>query len=1051
MTPVKLAAPSDQHARDKAVDPTRSCIVQAPAGSGKTTLLVQRYMNLLCVVERPEEILAITFTRKAAAEMKQRILRALEQDNDLAARVRARDASIGWGIRQNPNRLKVQTIDSFAMELATRIPRQESVAGLKLLDSADHLYQAACQALLEQLSSNQATAPYIAEFLAFLNNDASSASTLLSHMLARRDQWLDFNNAFAIQNAGAPEKIEQLLSQAIFELRQQVLAAAESALAAEHKQIIASIYDEVFATPNSSGIHSALSAVAPLLLTSNKLRKSIDKRAHPAFANKELRDTVKSLLNELSAANITEHLQHISHLPPVEINSDQSHVLETVSLCLSLCAVALQNIFVQEGEIDFTELQIRATSGLRAEVGPTDLALHFDYKIHHLLVDEFQDTSRSQLNFFQLLTEGWQADDNNTIFAVGDPMQSIYRFRDADVAIFAQCREQGLGSLPLESLDLVANFRSAKELVNWNNALFSDLLPEHSAPRLGAVRFAAAEAAVTSTGGDAGVICRSYAHTRSELSAVLTHIKALQQQDSSIGILCRSRSHLEPLLTELSAAGIAWRSTDIDLLADLPIIQDLMNLYRILQNPEHRLSWFSVLRSPLIGLRLAQLQQLESVTDFVAELPSFATEFVALQRLSEGFAWAKQHLFELPLREIIEGLWLRLGGMDAYDEIALNHAMRWFELIEELGSDAYQLPILERSVTRLFANSTADANVEVMTIHKSKGLEFDHVIVPFLHRGTRNDEAPLMLWQASDSNLLIGARNDPVHQWLHYEDKIRTANERKRLLYVACTRARSSLWLSYQTDEPEKASGMAEWIKELAAHVESVESIESANRAKAAVTAPLLSALPEQYQWSAPTVLSPTINNVALSDSPDLIGSRYEVALGHLVHKAMAWLVSPRARNAETLPGRLKNWVNELEVSADQIPQLLTQAQQHLERVRSSEQGQWLLANHTQGQCEWAISGLDAQGHVRNAVIDRYFVADQQRWIIDYKTAVPHYDNNQPAQEQFLQEQFLQEQRERYKPQLDRYKNLIGKLFADEPLPIRTALYFTGLDHLLEI
>jgi ATP-dependent exoDNAse (exonuclease V) beta subunit len=110
-----------------------------------------------------------------------------------------------------------------------------------------------------------------------------------------------------------------------------------------------------------------------------------------------------------------------------------------------------------------------------------------------------------------------------------------------------------------------------------------------------------------------------------------------------------------------------------------------------------------------------------------------------------------------------------------------------------------------------------------------------------------------------------------------------------------------------------------------------------------------------------------------------------------------------------------------------------------------------LLANHTQGQCEWAISGLDAQGHVRNAVIDRYFVADQQRWIIDYKTAVPHYDNNQPAQEQFLQEQFLQEQRERYKPQLDRYKNLIGKLFADEPLPIRTALYFTGLDHLLEI
>ena len=84
---------------------------------GKTTLLVQRYLNLLERVNRPEEILAITFTRKAATEMKQRILSALETDNPVAMRVRQRDATAGWGLRLNPNRLKVQTIDSFAMEL----------------------------------------------------------------------------------------------------------------------------------------------------------------------------------------------------------------------------------------------------------------------------------------------------------------------------------------------------------------------------------------------------------------------------------------------------------------------------------------------------------------------------------------------------------------------------------------------------------------------------------------------------------------------------------------------------------------------------------------------------------------------------------------------------------------------------------------------------------------------------------------------------------------------------------------------------------------------
>ena len=131
-----------------------------------------------------------------------------------------------------------------------------------------------------------------------------------------------------------------------------------------------------------------------------------------------------------------------------------------------------------------------------------------------------------------------------------------------------------------------------------------------------------------------------------------------------------------PLLAALTDSGIKWRSTDIDLLADLPVIQDLMNLYRILKNPEHRLSWFSILRSPLVGLRLAQLQRLESVEDFAEELPAFAAEFYALQRLISAVDWAQKHAYEFPLREVIEGLWLRLGGMNAYDTIALGHAMR---------------------------------------------------------------------------------------------------------------------------------------------------------------------------------------------------------------------------------------------------------------------------------------------------------------------------------------------------------------------------------------
>ena len=1047
MNSTDLSPPVDQSARAKAMDPSRSCIVQAPAGSGKTTLLVQRYLNLLERVSRPEEILAITFTRKAATEMKQRILSALETDSPIAMRIRRRDAEAGWGLRLNPNRLKVQTIDSFAMELATRIPKQSSVTGLTLLESADHLYQQASEALLQQLTNGAATAPVIAEFLAFLNNNAANAITLLNNMLARRDQWLDINNQLALQTAGASEEMQSVLQHALTELRAQVLEAAKESLSARDQHRIESIYAALFPETDPETFDLALSAVAPLLLTSqNSLRKTVDRRTHPAFADKNLRDEVKAWLPELAATSAAEHFRHIKHLPPAQATEAQSQTLTTMSICLALSAIALNNVFVSEGAIDFTELQLRASAGLRDESGPTDLALHFDYRICHLLVDEFQDTSHSQMHFFKLLTEGWQADDNNTFFAVGDPMQSIYRFRDADVSLFAKCRAQGLAGLPLEALDLVANFRSVPDLVSWCNDLFRSLLPPHGNPRLGAVNFAQSQAASTARPMHDPVVCNAYVDGNQEIRGIVAHLRNIG--DGSVGILCRSRSHLLPLVGELSAAGIPWRSTDIDLLAEVPVIQDLMNAHRILQNPENKLAWFSILRSPLVGLRLSELQLLNDVENFVIELPALQHRLPALERFTKGLDWAKRHLYEFPLREIIEGLWLRLGGLNAYDEVACEHALHWFELVEELGRDAYHLPSLERGVARLFANRTGTEQVEVMTIHKSKGLEFDHVIVPFLQRGTRHDQAPLMLWQRGESSLLIGAKEDPIHAWLHYEEKIRAANERKRLLYVACTRARNSLWLSYQTDDIDKARDMAGWIKHQATAVESQISAPPPQNS----APPLLTALPADYQWRRPTDSKADVSADTLNISEDLIGGRFEVALGHLVHKALAWIGSTQRQSAGALTDRIGVWAAEQDIEPAQLPLLIATAEQHIARMLADDDGQWVLADHPEARCEWAISGVDASGQLQNAVLDRFFESAEQRWIVDYKTAMPaSAPQEQSFQEQFLQEQFLQEQRDRYRPQLLRYRALIDRLFADNPKPVHIALYFTGLGELHEL
>ena len=139
------AAPPDQADRDRALQVNESFIVQAPAGSGKTSLLVERYLRLLAQVAQPEEILAITFTRAAAAEMKQRVLLELQKDTSLTEAIRDKDRSLNWHLSQNPQRMKIQTIDSFATEIATQVPGSQSAEGMRIEEQPDPLYLQAAQ------------------------------------------------------------------------------------------------------------------------------------------------------------------------------------------------------------------------------------------------------------------------------------------------------------------------------------------------------------------------------------------------------------------------------------------------------------------------------------------------------------------------------------------------------------------------------------------------------------------------------------------------------------------------------------------------------------------------------------------------------------------------------------------------------------------------------------------------------------------------------------------------------------------------------------------
>jgi ATP-dependent helicase/nuclease subunit A len=176
----------DEPQRLRALNPSLSFIVQAPAGSGKTELLAQRVLALLSQTQAPEEILAITFTKKAASEMRNRIISALQKANyeaeplsdhgkktwALAKKVLLRDQALGWNILANPNRLRIQTIDSFNVSLTKYLPLLSHFGATpEITTDPESLYKEAVQEFLAHLEENVAWSDAIALLLKHRDND----------------------------------------------------------------------------------------------------------------------------------------------------------------------------------------------------------------------------------------------------------------------------------------------------------------------------------------------------------------------------------------------------------------------------------------------------------------------------------------------------------------------------------------------------------------------------------------------------------------------------------------------------------------------------------------------------------------------------------------------------------------------------------------------------------------------------------------------------------------------------------------------------------------
>jgi ATP-dependent exoDNAse (exonuclease V) beta subunit len=1104
----------DEVARARALEPA-SFIVEAPAGAGKTELLTQRTLRLLAAVAHPEEVLALTFTNKAATEMRDRILRSLELAASgeepeaphkrltfaLARDVLRHDAEQGWHLLAHPGRLRITTLDALCASLARQMPylsRFGSQPGVT--EDAEAHYATAARRTLEMVEQGDADGEAVATALAFMANDAGRLERLLIAMLGKRDQWL--HHAARIESGALKAEVEAGFAALI----ERELASAAGLLDSGRQAALMPLAR--FAASNAPAACDALSdwqtplssamtdlprwqAIAALLLTGGgTLRKALDKRCgFPAgkdFAAQKAAMT--ALLDELrTLAGLEEALAALPGLPQPQLSAGEWATVECFSRLLRLAAGQLWLAFQEAREVDFIEIAGRASLALGDDEAPTDLAQALDYRIRHLLVDEFQDTSPSQVELLEKLMRGWQPGDGRTLFVVGDPMQSIYRFRKAEVGLFLRVREGGIGDLRLEHLRLYRNNRSFAGVVDWVNAAF----PATDSPEAGAVRYAES-AATREARPDAGVTMHALIErpgvdsADAEARRVLDLIEAARRDHPGerIAVLVRARSHLDALVAEIrrTAPELRFQAVDIEGLADRQHVQDLLTLFRALHHRADRVHWLALLRAPWCGLTLADLHALAAgdTQRTVWQLLNDEARFAALSAdgrnrldplravLATAFAErGRQHP-----RRWLEGVWLMLGGPRCLEAPeALADVETFFALVDRLAAAGNLDPdTLAAQAGELFAPADPRGDqVQMMTVHKAKGLEFDTVILPGLHRETGGNDSQLLLWDEvagadGREHLLVaplkqkGAGTDgpTAYDFLKRFEAERTAHESERLLYVAATRAIRQLHLvGCATPDDSKEDGLKPpaagsllkllwpgvarpaFIAALAQDTEAAPLPASIDPASfvpplvrlAAVALPAaLSTLPDEAR--------PAPNPLELDEAAS--APSLEASVGTLVHRILELIAKngldgwSTARVAGLQPA-WRRWLATRGHGPDEAATGAAEAVQAVSATLATERGRWLLSVHDAAGAEQAWTSRDGTTTV-NHVIDRTFIADGQRWIIDYKTV------RIPPEE-------LGRRAESFRPQLERY----ARLFADDPLPLRLAIFFPIQATLVEL
>jgi ATP-dependent helicase/nuclease subunit A len=833
----------DRAGRERAVDPRFNVALEASAGTGKTRVLVDRYINLLRVGVNPSNVLAITFTRKAAAEMRERIVSTLR-----AAAERGEIPPARWReLRDGMGDIAISTIDAFCLALLREFPLEadldpgftmaDETEVPRLVDEALDRTLRICRALAREdedvaLAFAQLSERRVRAALTLLLNRRTSAPDVLRRFLASGPSDLTVQEACRRAAGELCDALEAPPGGLERVLDTGPLEPGFTLLAGDLRRLDACCRDEMTLDP--AAVQAAFTRVREHFLTQDGQPRKQLAYAKADFASerdwKQHRELVvghgESVLRVLN-----DYRRDLNVIVSRGIwrmfgvaESEYSRTLEAHAV------------------LDFPEILRRALHLLRQREEFSQSRFRLESRFQHILVDEFQDTSRAQWELVSRLIESWPEGEGAshagpippTIFIVGDRKQSIYGFRDADVSVLDEARRYLQGLRPDGNVrrSISRSFRSRPALLAFVNDVCGEI--DKASLRRDAFRYEEQDRFPVDVGAtpadlsDAlGLVAGDTPEACAELTAAeiarLVSGATVRDRDTGvarparpgdIAILFRTReSHREfqAALEKRHIPAYVYKGLGF---FDADEIKDTLALLWCLAEPLSNLRAAAWLRSRFVGLSDEALRLLAPRLADAVSSPDLPPTSVALDpHDAQALHYARTSALRwrglvdrLPPAELLDLIITESAyGVELHGprvQQARENLKKMRALVRRIQNRGYVTlgriaAHLDRLSTGDEANAVIDAldAVNLMTVHAAKGLEFPVVFVVNLAKGTGSRRDPVRI---SDGGGEPAAASVSVGDFQSETDEDEAAREReetKRLLYVSLTRARDRLYL----------------------------------------------------------------------------------------------------------------------------------------------------------------------------------------------------------------------------------------------------------------